>query len=271
MTPASPNLKPPDPLHAIQGFLVLDACVRLFIWSGSMAVAFAVVARLDLWPAALGAVPAWRQLGDIAWALIAFVLVMNVAYVAILVVLRLPIPSPKDGRYTLAPGKPLDRQLIWSCLIATLTKARYEAPFPGFLVFHVASVPPMRWFMAAIVGPKNQSCNVTDTLFADPYGIEIGRNVIFGFGAVIGAHVQGRDEIIIKKTVIEDDVLVGGNVLVYGGCTFKRGAIILGGAILRPNTVVGEYEVWGGVPAKKIKTLPPPGMAGEAPVESPTP
>jgi hypothetical protein len=263
MNAASSNVKPADPIHAIQGFLVLDAFVRLFVWSGSMAIAFVLVARLDVWPVSADTMPTWRQLGDIAWALVLFVLVQNVAYVAFLVALRLPIPTPKEGRYTVAPGKPLDRQLVWSCLIATLTKARHEAPFPAFLVFHVSSLPPMRWFMSAIFGPKNKSCNVTDTVFADPYAIEVGRNVIFGYGAVIGAHVQGRDEIIIKKTVIEDDALVGGHVLTYGGCTVKRGGIVLGGAILRPNTVVGENEVWGGVPARKIKTLPPPGEAVE--------
>ncbi len=272
MNASSSNVKPPDPLHAIQGFLVLDAFVRLLIWSGSMAVTFVLVSRLDVWPVSLGELPAWRQLDDIAWALFVFVAIINVVYVAFLVVLRLPIPTPKEGRYRLTPGKPPDRQLVWSCFIATLTKARYEAPFPAFLVFHVSNLPPMRWLMSAIFGPKNKSCSVTDALFVDPYGVEVGRNVVVGYGAIIAAHVQGRDEIIIRKTVIEDDALIGSNAIIYGGCTIKRGAIILGGAILRPNTVVGKYEVWGGLPAKKIKTLAPPGMPDDelaAPTDTP--
>ena len=34
-------------------------------------------------------------------------------------------------------------------------------------------------------------------------------------------------------------------------------AIVGGGAIVRAFTTIGEYEVWAGVPAKKIKDLPP--------------
>ncbi len=254
---------PKDPRRALQGFVFFEGLVRLLIWAGSMAITLPLVARLDVWPDSWAAAAQWRQIGPTVLGLGLAVLLFNTFYVAFLLVLRLPIPTPKEGSYTITPGKPIDRQLMWSCLIAALTKARYEAPFPAFLVFQVSVLPPLRWFMGRVFGPRSKSCYISDVLFLDPYGIEVGRNVLLGYGAIIAAHIQNRDEVVIKKTVIEDDAIVGGNAIVYGGCTIKRGGVILGGAILLPNTIVGEYEVWGGVPAKKIKTLPPQGEIGE--------
>lgn len=250
-----------DPKHGLRGFLVLDSLVRLLIWAGATALGLAAMTALDAWPAPPVARAGLREAWDWAVAGVLLILLFNTFYVVLLIALRLPIPRPKEGRYAVAPGKPLDRQLVWSCLIATLTKARYEAPFPGFLVFHVANLPPLCWLMGPIFGPRSRSCYVTDPLFVDPHLIEVGRNVVFGFGAIIAGHAQGREVVVIRKTVIEDDVIIGGNAIIYNGCTIRRGAVILGGAVLRSNTVVGENEVWGGVPAKKIKTLPPYGRA----------
>lgn len=248
---------PRDPRRALQGFVFLEGLVRLFIWAGSMAMTLMLVARLDLWPAGWTLAAQWRQIGPTALGLGLGVVLFNLFYVAFLIVLRLPIPTPREGSYKTTPGKPLDRQLVWSCLIATLTIARYEAPFPAFLVFQASVLPPLRRLMDRVFGPRSKSCYISDVRFVDPYAIEVGRNVILGYGAIIAAHIQNRDEVVIKKTVIEDDAIVGGNAIVYGGCTIKRGGVVLGGAILLPNTIVEEYEVWGGVPAKKIKTLPP--------------
>jgi len=248
---------PKDPRRELQGFVFFEGLVRLFIWTGSMALTLVLVARLDIWPSSWAAVSDWRQIGPLAQGLGLAILLFNFFYVAFLIVLRLPIPTPKEGSYSVVPGEPLDRQLIWSCLIATLTKARYEAPFPAFFAFHLSNLPPMCWLMGRVFGPRSKSCHISDVLFLDPYGVDVGRNVLLGYGSIIAAHIQNRGEVEIRRTVIEDDAIVGGNAVVYGGCTIKRGGIVLGGAILLPNTTVGEYEVWGGVPAKKIKTLSP--------------
>ncbi len=249
--------KTTDPIHGLRGFLVLDAFVRLVIWGGSFALSIATLTWINAWPDSplRGATlsDAFKWIGPA----MQFMIFFNLWYVLFLVVLRLPIPTPKEGRYTLKPGEPPNRQLIWALFIATLTKARYEAPFPGFLVFHAANVPPLCWLMGPIFGPRSKSCYVTDPKFMDPFAIEVGRNVVFGLGAIISAHAQGRDDITIKKTIIEDNVILGGNVIVYDGCIIRQGAVVLGGAILKSGTVIGENEVWGGIPAKRIKTLPP--------------
>ncbi len=53
---------------------------------------------------------------------------------------------------------------------------------------------------------------------------------------------------------IAEDVWIGANVVVLKGVTIGRGAIIAAGAVL--TTSVGAYEIWGGVPARKLRDRP---------------
>lgn len=254
------NAKPHDPIRGLQGFLILDGIVRLFIWSNSIMLTFALFTRLDAWPAFgpfdAGLNETWL------WKLTHLVLLFNLFYVAHLVLMRLPIPTPKEGRYQTGPGKRLDRQLIYAVLIGTLTKARYAAPFPGFLVAHIASLPPMRWLMGPIFGPRSRSCCVTDPVIADPGHVTIGRNVVVGLGATLGAHHQERDEIVIKRTTIEDDVVIGAFAML-SGVHVKRGASIGAGSVVLPGSVIGENEYWSGNPARRRRVLPSPGQPEE--------
>lgn len=54
-----------------------------------------------------------------------------------------------------------------------------------------------------------------------------------------------------KKTIISDDVWIGCNVIVKCGVTVSTGAVIGAGSVVTRD--VGAYEIWGGIPAKKIK------------------
>lgn len=254
--------KPVDPCRSLQGFLFLDMTVRLFIWTSSFAIASAIFGAQDWWPKAPLATAnfdsAWLWGGRLGWWLLLF----NFVYVAELVVLRLPIPTPEPGLYpTLTspnPFKSSGRQIIYACLIAVLTKARYEAPFPAFLVFHISNLPPMRWLMGSIFGPKSRSCYVSDPIILDPSFVEIGRNVVIGSGANIAGHCQLPDLILIRKTRIEDDVTIGANTTIFGGVTVCRGAMIGAGSVVPPFTTIGPNEYWSGVPATKVRDLPPP-------------
>ena len=52
-------------------------------------------------------------------------------------------------------------------------------------------------------------------------------------------------------TIIEDDVWIGHNATIVGGLTIGKGSIIAAGAVVTQN--IPPCEIWGGVPAKKIK------------------
>ena len=53
---------------------------------------------------------------------------------------------------------------------------------------------------------------------------------------------------------IADDVWLGANVIVLKGVTIGRGAIVGAGAVVTKS--IPEYEIWAGVPAKKLGVRP---------------
>ena len=249
----TPQLR--DMRPALRVSLALDLLARLSIWSAALGLSLAAVYALDAWPQTN---PTQSDLPRaIRWAgrLAGFVLLFNVIYVAELLLLRLLIPTPREGRYPKAAGT-FSRQLIWAMLLMALNKARYFPPFPGFLVFQVANLPPMCWLMGPIFGPRSRSCYAVEPAILDPHLVELGRNVVIGFNATVAGHYQERDAWVLKRTVIEDNVIIGGHAVVYGGVHIGAGAAVGAGAIILPNTVIGPNEFWGGVPAKKIRDLP---------------
>jgi acetyltransferase-like isoleucine patch superfamily enzyme len=56
------------------------------------------------------------------------------------------------------------------------------------------------------------------------------------------------DEIIIAQ-----NVWIGANSIILKGVTISQGAVVAAGAVV--NTNIPENEIWGGVPAKKIKSI----------------
>lgn len=68
-------------------------------------------------------------------------------------------------------------------------------------------------------------------------------NKIYGF-------VEENIRFDTKRVFIGNDVWIGLNVIIMGGCSIGNGAIIAAGAVVTHD--VPSYEIWGGVPAKKI-------------------
>jgi acetyltransferase-like isoleucine patch superfamily enzyme len=54
--------------------------------------------------------------------------------------------------------------------------------------------------------------------------------------------------------VLEQDVWLGANAVVLKGVKIARGAIIAAGAVV--TTDVPQFEIWGGVPARKLGERP---------------
>ena len=91
--------------------------------------------------------------------------------------------------------------------------------------------------------------------------VTFGNNVLVaGFVRIIGKHDHTFD--IPGKTIwesergrngmtyIRDDVWIGNGAIVIGGLTVGEGAVIAAGAVVTGD--VPPYEIWGGVPARKI-------------------
>lgn len=93
--------------------------------------------------------------------------------------------------------------------------------------------------------------------------IAIGDNSLIGaYSYIISAnHVYENRSLPIRDQgfsgapiLIEEDVWIGTHVVVLPGVTIGKGAIIAAGSVVNKN--VPPYEIWGGTPAKYLKTRP---------------
>mgnify|MGYP000107432388 len=59
-----------------------------------------------------------------------------------------------------------------------------------------------------------------------------------------------QQPMIAKNIIIKDDVWLGTSVKVLQGVKINKGAVVAAGSIV--NKDIPEYEIHGGIPAKKI-------------------
>lgn len=110
------------------------------------------------------------------------------------------------------------------------------------------------WYSAVLRGDVNkirlgdrvnvQDCSCIHTSEGEAY-IQIGNDVTIGHNACVhGAKIKDRVLIGMGSTILDNAEI--------GTCS-----VIAAGALVLQNTKIGDYELWGGVPAKLLKKLTP--------------
>lgn len=61
---------------------------------------------------------------------------------------------------------------------------------------------------------------------------------------------SGRPE--LRETVVESDVWIGFGSVILSGVRIGRGSIVAAGSVVTKS--IPPYEIWGGVPARRIKS-----------------
>lgn len=85
--------------------------------------------------------------------------------------------------------------------------------------------------------------------YAKNWKFKGGNTVLNGKAKVIPEYENLTD---LMKVEIGDDCWIGANVCIRGGLKIGHGVIIATGAIVTKN--IPDFEIWGGIPAKKIGT-----------------
>lgn len=131
---------------------------------------------------------------------------------------------------------------------------------------------------ATIIGDvvMGQQCSVwfNAVIRGDVNSIRIGNKVNIQDGAVlhctyqkttvsIGNNVSIGHNALVHGCTIEDNVLIGMGAIVMDNCHIESNCIIAAGAVVLEGTRVESWSIYGGVPAKKIKTLSPELFEGE--------
>ncbi len=95
---------------------------------------------------------------------------------------------------------------------------------------------------------------INSTYIYDPDLVELGDNVTIGGDAVIMAHIGEKGVLKLKRTVIGNGVDIGQSAVIMQGVRIGDYAQVGALSLVTKETVIGPYEVWGGVPARKIGT-----------------
>jgi acetyltransferase-like isoleucine patch superfamily enzyme len=86
--------------------------------------------------------------------------------------------------------------------------------------------------------------------------LEIGDSATIGQNSVLTAHAITHDEIVIEPIKIGRGAVVGINCVVMPGVELGEGAVLAPGGVATIGTKIHSYELWGGIPARKLKDLP---------------
>jgi len=92
-------------------------------------------------------------------------------------------------------------------------------------------------------------------IVADPLLTKMGAHAVIGENACVSAHCIVNERLVLEPVTIGRGATIGANAVVLPGANIGEGAVVAPGAVLSPGTEVPAYEMWGGVPAKKIKAL----------------
>ncbi len=108
------------------------------------------------------------------------------------------------------------------------------------------------WFQAVIRGDVNSirlgnKVNIQDGAILhttyEKSTIEMGNNVSIGHN------------VIVHGAKIEDNVLVGMGAIIMDFAHIGKNSIIAAGSVVLENTIIEPGSIYGGVPAKKIKSV----------------
>jgi acetyltransferase-like isoleucine patch superfamily enzyme len=128
----------------------------------------------------------------------------------------------------------------------------YLLLFNSLIRTHFLPVPLMRLVYQALgtrMGVNTYSAGV----ILDPPLTELGANCIIGHDAVLFSHaIEGR-RFALARIRAGDNVTIGATAVVMSGVRIGDGAIISAGSVVLKDTVIGPHEIWGGVPAKRLK------------------
>jgi serine acetyltransferase len=89
----------------------------------------------------------------------------------------------------------------------------------------------------------------------DPQFIAIGDGAIVGQDAVITAHTITSGQLVLDPVRVGARATVGVKVVVMSGVWIGDGAVIAAGAVVPPGTQIPPGELWGGIPARKLKDV----------------
>jgi maltose O-acetyltransferase len=173
-------------------------------------------------------------------------------------------------------GKPLTLGNAFPKIINRLNTVMLEfwlmiLRFVGYIPIH--TIRKFFYIMSGVNMPFNSTIHMFANFF-NPQNIVIGQDTIIGDHCfldgraplTIGSHVGIASQVLIYNdehdlhssdygnsfgpVTIGDYVFVGPRAIILPNVTIGTGAVVAAGAVVTKN--IPDFEIWGGIPAKKI-------------------
>jgi len=104
-----------------------------------------------------------------------------------------------------------------------------------------------------VFGVKTRISNSLFEGWVDTEFIEFGKNVVVGQGAIVMSSMIIGNLLIVKKTIIEDDVRIGSHAIVMPGTHIKNRSVLASNSVTTVDQKLAEGYIYVGVPAKELK------------------
>ncbi|WP_343731429.1 DapH/DapD/GlmU-related protein [Duganella sp.] len=140
-------------------------------------------------------------------------------------------------------------------LAANVNILFYLLLFNSLIRTHFIPVPLQRLIYLAL-GAELGANTYSAGALLDPPLTRIGSNTIIGHDAVVFAHVIEGARLELKAVHIGNTVTIGAKAVVMAGVHIGDNAIVSTGAVVTKDTRIGAGEIWGGIPARRIKAAP---------------
>jgi hypothetical protein len=128
----------------------------------------------------------------------------------------------------------------------------YLILFNSLIRTHFLPLPLTR-FMYLALGARMGENTYSVGALLDPPLTELGANCIVGHDAVVFSHaIEGR-RLALARVRIGDNVTIGATAVIMPGVQIGDRAIVSVGSVVLKDTRIGPDEVWGGVPAKRLR------------------
>jgi acetyltransferase-like isoleucine patch superfamily enzyme len=128
----------------------------------------------------------------------------------------------------------------------------YLLLFNSLIRTHFLPVPVLRLVYLALGARLGRNTYSAGVLLDPPLTIA-GDNCIIGHDAVLFAHAIEGVRFSLETVRLGNDVTIGAHAVLMAGVSVGDGAIVSAGAVVLKGTYIGPKEVWGGVPARRLK------------------
>lgn len=210
--------------------------------------------------AGLSVLIVWTAPTSGTFALLLDVVIFLVAYVALsmalLAIVRKASPYP-CGTFSTA-----SRQFVYWKFNAVIVDLAMKAASPLNTVFTQAL---LHSGFGARVGPQVAIAGV----LRDHPLLDIAEGATIGQNAVITAHAITGAKIELKPVKIGRRAVVGIGSIVMPGVEIGDDGVLAPGAVALIDTKIGANELWGGVPARRLKDLGSRHSTASEPVGAP--